>query len=131
MKKSEMLKNEFTKKSGFGGECGFSLRSITSRIAELYGSKQVRINVPYSNFNCKGTANRIAKEICGLTPFSKTPIEIEDAKTLFYGDKQVNKRGYYLPFQGECDVFFVDSVTTQDKVLVIDLVEAPSWRMYL
>lgn len=130
MKKSDIIKKEFGKREGFGA-CGFSLRAIAEKVAELYGSKHVQINVPYSNFNCKGTAKRIAKEVSGLTPFSKNRIEESSVTTLFYGDKLVNRRGYYLPFQGECDVYFVENVSTINNVVVIDLMEAPSWRAYL
>lgn len=130
MKKSDILKEEFGYREGFG-VCGASLKYITQRVAELYGSKHVQINVPYNNFNCKGTAKRIAKEVSGLTPFSKVTIEEESVRTLFYGDKLLNRRGYYLPFQSDCDVFFIENVTTQNKVLVIDLMKAPCWRAYL
>ena len=130
MKKSDIIKKEFGKREGFGA-CGFSLRAISEKVAELYGSKHVQINVPYSNFNCKGTAKRIAKEVGGLTPFSKNRIEETSVTTLFYGDKLVNRRGYYLPFQGECDVYFVENVSTINNVVVIDLIKAPSWRAYL
>jgi len=130
MKKSDILKKEFGKREGFG-VCGSSLKSISEKIAALYGSKHMQINVPYSNFNCKGTANRIAKEVSGLTPFSKNRIEETSVTTLFYGDKLVNRRGYYLPFQGECDVYFVENVSTINNVVVIDLIKAPSWRAYL
>lgn len=130
MKKSVILKEEFGFREGLG-VCGTSLKGITKRVAELYGSKKVQINVPYSNFNCKGTANRIAKEVSGLTPFSKNRIEESSVTTLFYGDKLVNSRRYYLPFQGECDVYFIKNITTQNNVLVIDLMKAPTWRMYL
>jgi hypothetical protein len=129
MKKSDIIKEEFAHRKF--GVCGFSLRCITQKIAELYGSKHVQINVPYSNFNCKGTANKIAREVSGLTPFSKNRIEVSNATTLFYGDKLVNRRSYYLPFQGECDVYFVDNISTINKVVVIDLMKAPSWRAYL
>jgi hypothetical protein len=130
MKKSDIIKEEFGYRKGFGA-CGFSLKSITQKIAELYGSKHVQINVPYSNFNCKGTANKIAREVSGLTPFSKNRIEVSNATTLFYGNKLVNRRSYYLPFQGECDVYFVENISTINKVVVIDLEKAPSWRAYL
>ena len=130
MKKSDILKEEFGYREGFG-VCGSSLKYITKRVAELYGSTHVQINVPYSNFNCKGTANRIAKEVSGLTPFSKNRIEETSVTTLFYGDKLVNRRGYYLPFQGECDVYFIENISTINKVVVIDLMKAPSWRTYL
>ena len=130
MNKKDILKEKFGKREGFG-VCGSSLKYITQSVAELYGSKHIQINVPYSNFNCKGTANRIAKEVSGLTPFSKVTIEEESVTTLFYGDKLVNRRGYYLPFQGECDVYFVENVSTINNVVVIDLIKAPSWRAYL
>ena len=129
MKNSVILKEEFGFREGLG-VCGTSLKGITKRVAELYGSKKVQINVPYSNFNCKGTANRIAKEISGLMPYSKDTIKIEKTKTLFYGEKKVSV-GNYLPFQSECDVYFIKNITTQNNVLVIDLMKAPTWRMYL
>jgi copper chaperone CopZ len=130
MKKSVILKEEFGYREGFG-VCGKSLKVITKRIAELYGSKHVQINVPYSNFNCKGTANRIAKEVSGLMPFAKERLDIEKATTLFYDNEIVNKRKYYLPFQSNCDVFFVDKVRTENNVVVVDLMKAPNWRAYL
>lgn len=130
MKKSDIIKKEFGKREGFGA-CGSSLKSISEMIATLYGSKHVQINVPYSDFNCKGTAKRIAKEVSGLMPFAKNRFEVENATTLFYGDKLVNRRGYYLPFQGECDVYFVENVATINNVVVINLMKAPSWRKYL
>lgn len=129
MKKADILKEEFKAREGFG-VTGDSLKRITKVVAELYGSKHVRINLPYHNFNCKGTAKRIAKEIYGLTPFTDKEIGIDEVTTLFYEDRLVG-RGNYLPFQSECDVFFVDSVKTIDNVVVIDLVKAPSWRTYL
>lgn len=130
MKKSDIIKKEFGKREGFGAS-GFSLNTIAEKVAELYGSKHVQINVPYSDFNCKGTANRIAKEVSGLMPFAKNRFEIENATTLFYGNKIVNRRGFYLPFQGECDVYFIENVSTQNNVVIINLMKAPSWRAYL
>lgn len=130
MKKSDILKEKFGQREGFG-VCGASLKYITQRVAELYGSKHVQINVPYNNFNCKGTAKRIAKEVSGLTPFSKNRIEETSVTTLFYGNKLVNRCGYYLPFQGECNVYFIENISTINKVVVIDLMKAPSWRAYL
>lgn len=129
MRKADILKDMFKPRDGFG-VTGASLKHITEKVAELYGSKRVQINFPYSNFNCKGNAKRIAKEVYGLTPFTDKQIEIDESTTLFYGDTHV-KRGNYLPFQSECDVFFVESVKTIDNVVVIDLMKTPSWRMYL
>ena len=130
MKKSDILKERFGYREGFG-VCGSSLKNITKVVAELYGNKHVQINLPYHNFNCKGTAKRVAKEVYGLMPFTDKRMDIEKTTTLFYGNTIVNKGSYYLPFQGECDVFFVDSVKTVDNVVVIDLIKAPSWRTYL
>lgn len=129
MNKKDILKEKFGKREGFG-VCGFSLPTITKTIAELYGSKHVKINVPYHGFNCKGTANKVAKDVCGVMPFAKKKVEVENTTTLFYGDNIVNRDGY-LPFWSECDVFFIENVTTRNKVLVIDLIKAPSWREYL
>jgi hypothetical protein len=130
MNKKYIIKEKFGYREGFG-VCGSSLKYITQSVAELYGNKHVQINVPYGNFNCKGTANRIAKEVSGVTPFSKNIIEESSVTTLFYGDELVNRRGYYLPFQGECDVYFVENISTINKVVVFDLMKAPSWREYL
>ena len=129
MRKADILKDVFKPREGFG-VTGASLKRITEKVVELYGSKRVQINLPYSNFNCKGSAKRIAREVYGLTPFTDKQIEIDEATTLFYGDTHV-RRGNYLPFQGECDVFFVGDVKTIDNVVVIDLIEGPNWRTYL
>lgn len=130
MKKSVIIKEEFGFREGFG-VCGWSLKSITKKVAELYGSKHIQINVPYDNFNCKGTANKVAKEVEGLTPFSKNRMDEENVTTLFYGDELANSRKNYFPFQSVYDVYFVKNVTTQNKVVVIDLMDAPNYRMYL
>ena len=127
---NKILIEEFGYRKGFG-VCGSSLKCITKKVAEIYGSKHIRINVPYNGFNCKGTANQVAKEVYGLTPFSDKRIDVKDTKTLFYGDTQVKKPSTYLPFQGECNVYFVEKVYKEGKVVVIDLMEAPSWRAYL
>lgn len=120
---------KFGKKEGFG-VCGSPLEKISKELANIYGSKHIKINLPYNNFNCKGTAERIAKEVRGLTPFSGERLDENDMTTMFYGEKQIRGRGYYLPFQSECDVFFVESVTN-GKVVEINLIKAPSWREYL
>lgn len=130
MRKTDILKEQFKRGEGFG-VCGFSLKTIAERVAELYGSTHVKINVPYYGFNCNGTANKIAKDVCGLMPFSKKKISEKNITTLYYGDKLANKSGYYFPFQGECNVYFIDNVEMINKVVVINLIDAPSWRTYL
>ncbi len=130
MNKLESLKKKYRKREGFG-VCGSSLALIAEDFAKQYGSKHIEFKLPYHNFNCKGTANRIAKEVCGLMPFTKKEFDIEKATTLFYGDKLVNKCSYYLPFQSECDVFFIESIIKSNNVLVVNLIKAPCWREYL
>ena len=130
MKKIDILIKEFGYREGFG-VTGSSLETITKKVAELFDSKHIRINVPYYGFNCKGTANKIAREISGLTPFSKKRIDVENTTTLFYDDKQVNKHGYYLPFQGECNVYFVEKTRKNNNIIIIDLIKAPNWKSYL
>lgn len=130
MDKKEILKEEFKERSGFG-VTGSALSIIAKRVAELYGSKHIQINVPYHGFNCKGTANKVAKDVVGVMPFSKKRVRIEDTTTLFYGDKCVKKPSYYLPFLGDCDVFFISSVNDINGIIEINLIKAPSWRMYL
>ena len=129
MRKSDIIKEQFKKGEGFG-VCGFSLATIAKKVAELYGSTHVKINVPYADFNCKGTANKVAKDVCGVMPFAKNRVEVNDTTTLFYGDTKV-KKSNYLPFQSDTDVYFVDNVSMNGKVVVINLVKAPSWRVYL
>ena len=127
MKQSMVRK--FGKKEGFGVS-GSSLEQIAIAAAELYGSKHIKINFPYHGFNCQGTANRVAKEVSGLMPFAKKRLSEDDMTTMFYEEKQICGRGYYLPFQSECDVFFVESVKS-GKVVEINLIKAPTWREYL
>lgn len=130
MNKKDILKEKFRKREGFG-VCGSYLPTIAKTIAELYGSKHIQINLPYNGFNCKGTANKVAKDVCGVMPFAKEKVEMKDTTTLFYDNIIVNKASYYLPFLSECDVFFIESITTINKVLVVNLMKAPSWREYL
>lgn len=124
MKKSTILETFF-----HNDVCGYSLKTITKKIAEVYTNQQIQINVPYSNFNCKGTAKQIAREVSALTPFSNETIK--QITTLFYGNVLANQRGTYFPFQGDCDVYFVEKITRHNKVIVIDLIKAPNWRMLL
>ena len=121
MDKKEILKEEFKERSGFG-VTGSALNIIAKRVAELYGNKHIQIN---------GTADKVAKDVVGVMPFSKKRVRIEDTTTLFYGDKCVKKPSYYLPFQSSCDVFFISSVNDINGTIEINLIKAPSWRTYL
>ena len=125
----ETMIQRFGKREGF---CvvGFSLKQIAIGAAEIYGNNYIKINVPYNGFNCRGTANKVAKEVSGLTPFAKERLDRNGMTTMYYGDKQICGRGYYLPFLSDCEVFFVKSVRS-GEIIEISLVRAPSWREYL
>jgi len=109
---------------------GHQLDAITKACAKVYGEKVIRVVVPYRNFNCRGPANKIAEDVLMLMPFKGTDVLGADkTTTLFYGETKVG-RGSYLPFQADCDTFYVDSVQ-ELEVSTIQLVKAPNWREYL
>ena len=110
---------------------GYQLDDITKDIAEVLGKTKVHINVPYSNFNCHGTANKVAKDVIGLMPFSKNPININKVTTLYYGCNPITSKSY-LPFLSEVDCFFIENIDmTGSSCITINLVKGPNWRMYL
>lgn len=121
----ERLK-QFYPRSGFG-VTGDALYKIAEVCAEVFGDKEIRINLPYHNFNCHGRATDIAKETRDLTPFIGKKFCPDEATTnLYYGDSPVGP-GNYLPFQSDCDVFFIESINDNE----INLMKGPNWRMYL
>ena len=110
---------------------GYRLDGITKGIAEVLGKTKVHINFPDSNFNCHGPANKVAKDISGLMPFSKNPINIDEVTTLYYGDNHIT-RGNYLPFLSDADCFYIKNIDTTGNLWVtVDLIKGPSWRTYL
>ena len=125
----EELKKKFTSHGMWS--TGYQLDDITKGIAEVLGKTKVHINVPYSNFNCHGEAIKVAKDVIGLMPFSKNPININKVTTLYYGDNPIT-RNNYLPFQAEVDCFYISNIDTSGSLWVtVDLVKGPSWRSYM
>lgn len=121
----ERLK-QFYPEKGFG-VTGAPLYEIAEACAEVYGDKEIRINLPYHDFNCRGKATSIAKEVRDLTPFIGKKWRADEATTnLYYGDTPVDRYDF-LPFQGDCEVFFIGNIEGCE----INLVKAPNWRMYL
>ena len=121
--------NQFEPRSGFG-VTGASLDKIANVCAEIYGEKEIRIVLPYHNFNCYGKATEIAKDVDYLMPFHGGDVCGQDeTTTLFYGDTKVN-RGTYLPFQSDADVFFLSAVSDVGIPTIL-LMKAPCWRAYI
>ena len=128
MNKAHEILKKFAPRDGFGA-MGFPLDIIAKDVAKLYKSRHIRFNVPYYNFNCRGTANRIAKEVVGVMPFSKKPLDEATTTTFFYGDKKFEKG--YLPFLSIYDVYYVTSAKKEGNEIVFDLVKGQNRYMYL
>ena len=104
------------KVKGIKWEMGAKLDTMTAAFAQVLGNTKMCINVPYSTFNCRGTAKSIADDVKGLMPFSKTPKSENDCTTLFYGDNPIH-RGNYLPFLSGSDYFHVDKIEVSGDVI--------------
>lgn len=129
--------DEFKERSGFG-VTGDALDDITKYLNERIPDGMVRINVPYHGFNVRGRVAKVHRDVYGLMPstyFSGDHakcLEIEDTDTLYYGDTRVTRRGTFIPFLSDCDVYFVEGCSySDDGTLVVDLKKGPNWRMYL
>lgn len=120
--------DQFRPKQGFG-VTGSQADEIAKVCAEVFGEREIRINVPYSDFNIRGKATDVARETIGVMPFSKAPIKQSDVTTMFYGDRPIS-RCSFLPIWAECDVFFIKSIN-EGEIVEINLTKAPSWRTYL
>lgn len=120
---------KFYPRSGFG-VVGDKVDTITKAVAEVFGyDKEVRINVPYHNFNLRGKAGIVADDAVGVMPFSKKPKDVSEVTTMFYGDEPIKKCNY-LPIWSDVDVFFIESIN-DGTIVEINLVKAPCWREYL
>ena len=109
---------------------GYQLDDITKGIAEVLGKTKVHINVPYSNFNCHGEAIKVAKDVKGLMPFSKTRKSEDKCTTLFYGDKPINKSNY-IPFLSSADVYYISQMNINDDNVEVNLVKGPNAGMFM
>lgn len=125
----------FKERKGFG-VTGVKLDDITAYLNERIPEGNVRINVPYSNFNVSGKVSDVHHDVHGVMPYTYLSghydevVQEEDTTTLFYGNARAG-RGNYLPFLSECDVYFIKDCHYSGDELVVDLIEGPSWRMYL
>lgn len=131
-KKLEILTETANKFKPSGSwSTGYQLDFISEGFANILGNTKIRINVPYAGFNCRGTANKIAKDVKGLMPFSNKRIAFSRVTTLYYVDDHV-KQSNYLPFLSSSDCFYVKDIDTSDSdYIVINLVKGANWRMYL
>ena len=124
------LLERFKVRNGFG-VTGYKLDIIAKALSEALDNIKVHINFPDSNFNCDGAMNKVAKDISGLIPFSKNPINIDEVTTLYYGYDPITQKSY-LPFLSDADCFFIENIDiTGSLYITINLVKGPSWRMYL
>ena len=132
-KKTEVIAELFERfktREGFG-VTGHKLDTIAHALSESLSNTKIRINIPYHSFNCHGTANKVAKDVIGVMPFSKNPININNVTTLYYGCKPITSQSY-LPFLSEVDCFFIENIDMRgSSCIIINLVKGPSWRMYL
>jgi hypothetical protein len=128
--KCEMILDRLKEQGGFW-ETGNQLPSIAGFIAKIFGEDVVRINIPYSNFNCFGPANVIADESKKLMPFSKEPMRYDATTTMFYGSTHI-EQGNFLPFLAEVSVYHIDSYNiVEGNLPVFNLKKGRSWRAFL
>ena len=124
------LCERFKARNGFG-VTGYKLDIIAKALSEALNNTKVHINFPDSNFNYHGLANKVAKDISGLMPFSKNPININEVTTLYYGYDPITQKSY-LPFLSDADCFFIENIDITGSLCITDnLVKGPNWRMYL
>lgn len=124
------LLERFKVRNGFG-VTGYKLDIIANALSEALGNIKVHINFPDSTFNCQGPVNKVAKDISGLMPFSKNPININEVTTLYYGYDSITQKSY-LSFLSDADCFFIENIDmTGSLCITINLVKGPNWRMYL
>lgn len=132
-KKTEVIAELFERfkiRDGFG-VTAHKLDTIAQALSESLSNTKIRINIPYHSFNCHGTANKVAKDVIGVMPFSKNPININNVTTLYYGCKPITSQSY-LPFLSEFDCFFIENIDMRgSSCITINLVKGPNWRMYL
>lgn len=131
MSNEQIIFNEFKKKDVMF-PIGSMLPTIANRIAELYGNKKVEIIFPHSTFHCVGKATQIAKDVVGVMPFSKAPLERAKTKTLFYGKTQVVTESAHLPFLSDYSYYYINSVTRFGNTCpTIELVDSPNPNTYM
>ena len=130
------LMYEFGERHGFGAT-GFPLDHITRWLNERIPDEKVRINLPYYGFNVRGKVSDVHRDVHGVMPMTYLSghkdecVKVEDTTTLYYENVLANRRGIFLPFLSECDVYYITDYTEDDGMLTINLKKGPSWREYL
>lgn len=99
---------------------GRKLDTLSQMAMNIFDDIVIRINVPYSGFNCYGPAKKIYTDVYGQMPFSKKSKSIKTVTTLFYGTRPVDA-GNFLPFLAYSDCFYVKSGTIIDGVPTFEL----------
>ena len=124
------LLERFKVRNGFG-VTGYKLDVIAKALSEALCNIEVHINFPDSTFNCHASANKVAKDISGLMPFSKNPINMNEVTTLYYGYDPITQKSY-LPFLSDADCFFIENIDMAGSLCItVNLAKGPNWRMYL
>lgn len=90
-------------------QSGKSLEIIAKTAKDIFKDEIIKIVVPYANFNCYGPAKDIYDDVRSQMPFvtRRYKKHISQTSTLFYGEKQVNSGGSFLPFQSYADEFYI------------------------
>lgn len=116
---AKQLADKYSKSSGMQAN-GSSLNQIAHTAAEIFGTEEIEIIVPYSTFHCIGPAETIYHDVNGLMPYSKNSIKASDATTLFYGEKPI-KQSNYLPFLTNSDCFYIKEYEIKNGMPVFTL----------
>lgn len=125
----------FKERKGFG-VTGAKLDEITEYLNQRIPEGNVRINVPYHDFNVRGKVSDVHRDVHGVMPWTYLTghydevVQAEATTTLFYGNARA-ERGNHLPFLSDCDVYFIEECHYSGDELVVNLIEGPNWRMYL
>ena len=128
--KCEIIFDKMKEQGGFW-ETGCQLPTIAEFIARVLGEDVVRINIPYSNFNCFGPANVIADESKKLMPFAKEKIRYDATTTMFYGSTHIEENNF-LPFLAEVSVYHIESYDiVEGNLPVFHLKKGRSWREFI
>lgn len=111
-------------------ETGHSLPRITETLAEILGSNNIQVQIPYSTFVCRGKAIDVDADVKGLMPFSKTRKTEDQCTTLFYGENRIS-RSNYIPFQASNNVYHISSIEVVDGCVNVRLEKGNNSGMFM